>query len=160
MHIDDKKLNTFQDGTLDSQNMIAFLEHLDHCDFCLNQMIQQEEVPRITAPSYLKEQILSKASSPEVQVVKAASETSRKMQLLYFSLHTAIGVLAALFLLFCIGTTDFSLIKHDHIIQTERNQEITKKWQGNQLYDFTQGIGQGITNNTSSVTHYLNNIFK
>lgn len=158
MHIDDKELNNFHNETMDSETLRAFLEHLENCDFCLDQMIHQEEEKCIAAPSYLKEQILNKASSPEVQVAKAASETSRKMQMLYYSLQTAAGVLAALFLLFSIGSIELPIPSShsEYNAQAENTQETTSKQRGNRLYDFTKDIGQTITDNTGFVTDYLN----
>ena len=82
--------------------MIAFLEHLDQCDFCLDQMIEEEirntDQP---APDYLAEQILNRAAAPDVQAAKAVRTTSRKMQLFYYGLRTATGMIAALFSSFC-----------------------------------------------------------
>ena len=89
--------------------MIAFLEHLDQCDFCLDQMIEEEirntDQP---APDYLAEQILNRATAPDVQAAKAVRTTSRKMQLFYYGLRTATGMIAALFLLFVIQQADLS----------------------------------------------------
>ena len=35
MHLDEKKLKKFQNNEMDTNDMLAFLEHLDTCDFCL-----------------------------------------------------------------------------------------------------------------------------
>lgn len=110
MHIQENSLKKFTDSdTASTEEMIAFLEHLDQCDFCLEQMIEEET--RSTAhpaPDYLTEQILSRAAAPDIQAAKAVHTTSRKMQLFYYGLRTATGVIAALFLLFVIQQTDLS----------------------------------------------------
>ena len=66
MHINKKGLIEFDNGNMNTQEVIEFLSHLDHCDFCLDQMMEQEDSSTDTAPSYLMEQILDKADSGEV----------------------------------------------------------------------------------------------
>ena len=110
MHVREKSLNKITDSnTVSTEEMIAFLEHLDQCDFCLDQMIEEEirntDQP---APDYLAEQILNRATAPDVQAAKAVRTTSRKMQLFYYGLRTATGMIAALFLLFVIQQADLS----------------------------------------------------
>ena len=63
MHINKKDLIEFDNGNMNTQEVIEFLSHLDHCDFCLDQMMEQEDNSTDTAPSYLMEQILDKADS-------------------------------------------------------------------------------------------------
>ena len=57
MHIDKNDLIEFDNGTMNEQELIEFLSHLDHCDSCLDQMIEQENHSPVTVPSYLAEQI-------------------------------------------------------------------------------------------------------
>ena len=97
MHINKKDLIEFDNGNMNTQEVIEFLSHLDHCDFCLDQMMEQEDSSTDTAPPYLMEQILNKADSGEVQLTRAANKASRKIQLLHYSLQTAAGVMVALF---------------------------------------------------------------
>ena len=41
MHVREKSLNKITDSnTVSTEEMIAFLEHLDQCDSCLDQMIE------------------------------------------------------------------------------------------------------------------------
>ena len=91
MHINKKDLIEFDNGNMNTQEVIEFLSHLDHCDFCLDQMMEQEDSSTDTAPPYLMEQILNKADSGEVQLARAANKASRKIQLLHYSLQTAAG---------------------------------------------------------------------
>lgn len=62
MHIDNRDWQSFQENTMNTQDMIAFLEHLDKCDFCLEQMLQQENNMDSPTPGYLKEQIMTRAN--------------------------------------------------------------------------------------------------
>ena len=100
MHIDNDDLIKFENGTMEEDELIEFLSHLDRCDFCLEQMMTQESnTPAASAPAYLADQILGKADSGEVQFAKAANKASHKVQLLYYGLQTAAGIAVALFLL-------------------------------------------------------------
>ena len=152
MHIDKNDLIEFDNGTMNEQELIEFLSHLDHCDSCLDQMIEQENHSPVTAPSYLAEQIMDKAISSEVQFARAANKVSRKVQFLRYGLQTAAGVAAALLLLFSIPDIDFSELRSNcSSVQSER----TVQEHSSQLYDFSRGINQSICDGTSSLVRYI-----
>lgn len=50
MHIPQDELQKFQSGTMDTEEMIHFLEHMEQCDFCLDQLLQEEETASAPAP--------------------------------------------------------------------------------------------------------------
>ena len=50
MHINKKYLIEFDNGNMNTQEVIEFLSHLDHCDFCLDQMMEQENNSTDTLP--------------------------------------------------------------------------------------------------------------
>ena len=137
MHINKKDLIEFDNGNMNTQEVIEFLSHLDHCDFCLDQMM---------------EQILTKADSGEVQLARAANKASRKMQLLHYSLQTAAGVMVALLLLFSIPNLDFTSLHQDTSSQTDR---ILPEHENGRLYQFTRELGQNIGDGTSSFIKYV-----
>lgn len=152
MHIDKNDLIEFDNGTMNEQELIEFLSHLDHCDSCLDQMIEQENHSPVTTPSYLAEQIMDKAISSEVQFARAANKVSRKVQFLRYGLQTAAGVAAALLLLFSIPDIDFSELRSNcSSVQSER----TVQEHSSQLYDFSRGINQSICDGTSSLVQYI-----
>lgn len=153
MHISEKEKKNFQAGYMTTEETIAFLEHLDNCDFCLEQLVQEEEQHFTVTPAYLKEQILQTALSPEVQVTKAVRTTSHRMQTFYYSLRTALGVAAALFLLFSIDQVEFS--PHPRSLDIKTEAPVTQR-SGNRLYDLSQKVGQRLTGSTTAVTDYLN----
>ena len=152
MHIDKNDLIEFDNGTMNEQELIEFLSHLNHCDSCLDQMIEQENHSPVTAPSYLAEQIMDKAISSEVQFARAANKVSRKVQFLRYGLQTAAGVAAALLLLFSIPDIDFSELRSNYSsVQSERRVPE----HNSQLYDFSRGINQSICDGTSSLVQYI-----
>ena len=137
MHINKKDLIEFDNGNMNTQEIIEFLSHLDHCDFCLDQMM---------------EQILDKADSGEVQLARAANQASRKIQLLHYSLQTAAGVMVALLLLFSIPNLDFTSLHQDTSSQTDR---ILPEHENGRLYQFTRELGQNIGDGTGSFIKYI-----
>lgn len=152
MHIDKNDLIEFDNDTMNEQELIEFLSHLDHCDSCLDQMIEQENHSPVTAPSYLAEQIMDKAISSEVQFARAANKVSRKVQFLRYGLQTAAGAAAALLLLFSIPDIDFSELRSNcSSVQSER----TVQEHSSQLYDFSRDINQSICDGTSSLVQYI-----
>ena len=62
MHIPQDELQKFQDGTMNTDEMIHFLEHMEQCDFCLDELLQNEDAASEYAPSYLQDEILKKAT--------------------------------------------------------------------------------------------------
>ena len=153
MHIDKNDLIEFDNGTMNEQELIEFLSHLNHCDSCLDQMIEQENHSPVTAPSYLAKQIMDKAISSEVQFARAANKVSRKVQFLRYGLQTAAGVAAALLLLFSIPSVDFSELRSNHY-STQSERTVPER-SGNQLYDFSRGVNQSICDGTSSLAQYI-----
>ena len=104
MHIPQDEFQKFQDGTMNTDEMIRFLEHMDQCDFCLDELLQNEDAASEYAPSYLQDEILKKAASPEVQASRKIHETAYWMKLLCAGLRTAVGMGVALIMLFfCIS---------------------------------------------------------
>ena len=146
MHINKKDLIEFDNGNMNTQEVIEFLSHLDHCDFCLDQMMEQEDSSTDTAPAYLMEQILDKADSGEVQLARVANQASRKIRLLHYSLQTA------LLLLFSIPNLDFTSLYQDTSSQTDR---ILPEHENGRLYQFTRELGQNIGDGTGSFIKYV-----
>lgn len=165
MHIHEEELNRFQKENLSTSDMIAFLDHLDGCDFCLEQLLREEQISqrttRIQAPSYMKQQILRKATSPEVQASKAAIATSHRAQLLYYSLQTAVGIVTALFLLFTAANAELPLFHRDFPIYREFSPADVSSFKDeapsarNRLYDFARNIGSEISEGTGTLTKHL-----
>lgn len=110
MHIPQDELQKFQNGTMNTEEMIHFLEHMEQCDFCLEQLIQDEESVSEHAPSYLQDEILKKAASPEIQTSRKIHETAYWMKLFCAGLRTAVGMGVALIMLFSVSQTDLTTL--------------------------------------------------
>lgn len=158
MHISREELDKFQENSMNSQEMIAFLEHIDQCDYCLAQMLDEEDsLPAVQAPAYLKEQILTKAATPAIQAGKTVHTASYRMQLLYCGLKTVVGVMMALFLLFSVTQVDFaSLISTASITRELPDREYLPEKHPDYLADFSRKINRELTEGSRALTSYLN----
>lgn len=160
MHLEPKDIKHFENNTLETEEMIAFLEHLNTCDFCLEQVLSDKELTgNVHAPKCLKEQILSRAAQTDVQTAKAVRETSHKMQLFCYSLRTAAGVVAALFLLFTMGSIDFSsLLRKEPLTIEAVVPRPPQKSRPNYLNKFSSHLGRELNKSTFAVSSGLNQI--
>lgn len=168
MHIQKKSMEIFeQNEKMSASEMIDFLEHLEQCDFCLEQMLKEEEnsSPVITAPAYLSEEILEKAASFDVQTPKIIRTASRRTELFHYRLRTAAGVAAALALLFLSGHVEFTPrpVPAEQTVEFSSGQQAP--WErGSGLAHFSRAIGSGISSGSDKLSDYLrsfpNKIFK
>ena len=108
MHINNNDLEKFQNDVMNTDEMISFLEHLDQCDYCLEQLIEHSEQDTQTvAPAYMKETIMKRATAPDTRARKAAVDTTHKMRIFYEGLRTVVGVALALVMLLSLGQANF-----------------------------------------------------
>lgn len=160
MHVQGELFEKFQNETMEPEEMIAFLSHLEECDYCLNELAHTQEctAPAL-APSYLKEQILQRAADPDVQTARIVRTTSRKMELFFYSLRTAVGVITALFLLFAANQVDFSALPHltpHKEVQQEFPLSERKPRSKTGIYDFSQSITFELSKSTTRLTDSIN----
>lgn len=104
MHLEQEKLEAFQEGSMDTEEWIQFLEHMSICDYCAGQLDSDKTGQK--APSYLKEQMMQRVQKLDVQTAVTVKRASGKMQLFLYGLKTAAAVLAALIMLFAIPPYD------------------------------------------------------
>ena len=96
MHINNNDLNNFQNEEMNTDEIIAFLEHMKHCDYCLNQLADKYTDHASSAPAYLKETIMERVTAPDIQIQKTAANATYKMRFFYDGLRTVVGVVLAL----------------------------------------------------------------
>ncbi len=157
MHVSHDEFQKFQDNSMNAEEMIAFLKHIDDCDYCLEQILNLERKSPIQSPAYMKEQILSKAATPAVQTGRAITAASYRMQLFCCGIRTAAGVLMALLLLFGISEVDFASLTPQSSIRMELPEEPSMpERRSNHLYDFSHNVNQGLTKGSKALTNYFN----
>ena len=80
MHINSNDLNNFQNEEMNTDEIIAFLEHMNHCDYCLNQLVDEYTDDASSAPAYLKGTIMDFVSPQLPQSTAKSSETRREIR--------------------------------------------------------------------------------
>ena len=155
MHIPQDELQKFQDGTMNTDEMIHFLEHIDQCDFCLEQLLQDEETSSEHAPAYLQDKILKKAASPEIQASRKIHETAYWMKLLCTGLRTAVGMGVALIMLFSVSQTDFTSLH----TSSETKARISSSFDiGFNLNQLSRKVGSQLSENSQNISDNLSDL--
>lgn len=95
-HILQEQLLQFKQGKMDPQEKIKLLEHIRTCDYCANHLAALMEGELTAAPPDLKKKILTAVKKPEIQIAKKVNETSKRMQLLWYSLRVGAATIGAL----------------------------------------------------------------
>ena len=148
MHIPQDELQKFQDGTMNTDEMIHFLEHMEQCDFCLDELLQNEDAASEYAPSYLQDEILKKAASPEVQASRKIHETAYWMKLLCAGLRTAVGMGVALIMLFSVFHTS-----------PETKAKISSSLDiGSGLNQLSMQVGSQLSEHSQKISNNLNDL--
>lgn len=155
MHIPQDELQKFQDGTMNTDEMIHFLEHMDQCDFCLEQLLQDEETSPEHAPAYLQDEILKKAASVEIQTSRKIHETAYWMKLLCVGLRTAVGMGIALIMLFSVSQTDFTTLHPS----PETKAKISSSFDiGSSLNQFSRQVGSQFSEHSQKISDNLGDL--
>ena len=155
MHINSNDLNNFQNEKMNTDEIIAFLEHLDHCDYCLDQLIEEHADHASPAPAYLKGTIIKRVASPDIQVRKTAADATHKMRLFYEGLRTVVGIVLALVMLFSLGQINFI---SPQVPQSTAKSSETRREIRTSLRNFSDGITDGISDTPQKVVDYINSI--
>lgn len=156
MHINNNDLHNFENDVMNTNDMIAFLEHIDQCDFCLEQLIEHQthETENI-APVYMKDAIMKRATAPNTQVQKVTLETTHKMKLFYEGLRTVVGVALALIMLFSLGQAElFSPQAPKSTAQTTAARQEAKT----SFHNFSSGITDGLSDGSQKIVDCINSI--
>ena len=81
------------------------------------------------------------------------------MQLFYLGVRTAVGVAAALVLLFTVSSQiDFTSVSLRIPLQTEASPPTQPVQKKDYLYDFSRGISDGLSYGSQKITDYLNDV--
>lgn len=150
-HITKEMFQNWQRGKMSSQEEEEFLSHTGICTFCAEQFGNWMEDDLLEPPAYLKEEIVKRTRQIDVQTVVKVKCTTKRMQLMLYSLKVGFAVVASIFLLTI--TTNFQNMKsvklqsqQKQTESVEREESITDKLnQGSSLVndalnDMTSGF--------------------
>ena len=131
MHINSNDLNNFQNEEMNTDEIIAFLEHMKHCDYCLNQ------------------------------IQKTAANATYKMRFFYEGLRTVVGVVLALVMLFSLGQMDFvsPQLPQSTAKSSETRREIRTSLRNfsNGITDGISDAPQKVVNYINSISNTITN---
>ncbi len=99
-HICEEEFDLFLQDRMDQEQTINFLEHIGNCNFCADQFEIHMAEDMLPAPRNFKDNLLTATKRPEIQLARRAQETSKRMQLLFYSLKVGTAAAGALLLLF------------------------------------------------------------
>lgn len=98
-HISDKDFYAFQHDFMNQKEREIFLDHIATCNYCADLFATSMSEDLIAAPRDLKTNILKAVKRPEVQLAARVRKTSKRMQLLVYSLKVGTATAVALLLL-------------------------------------------------------------
>ena len=127
-HVTEEWLNAWRDGLLNHEEEYAMLAHIGCCEYCADRLAQILEEDPIQPPAYLKEEILERSKSPDVQAARTVYQASRQMRLLLYSLKVGLAVATSLFLLFCTSRIDSELLRMEWKQTEPIHSSITEEW--------------------------------
>ena len=155
MHINNNDLSTFQNQEMNTDELIAFLEHLDTCDYCLDQLMNDQSNESPAAPAYMKETIMRRATAPDTQVQKATANATYRMRLFYEGLRTVVGVVLALIMLFSLGQINWVT---PQIPESKAESAEARRDARESFLNFSDGITGGFSDGSKKVVDYINSI--
>nr|WP_295277296.1 hypothetical protein [uncultured Blautia sp.] len=155
MHINNNNLTNFQTEKMTTDELIVFLEHLDTCDYCLEQLINNQNSFQTAAPAYMKETIMNRARDTDTQVQKTAVNATHQIHLFYEGLRTVVGVVLALIMLFSLGQINcFS----PQYLQSPSQSAKERLEAQTSFHNFSDGITDSFSGGSKKIVDYINSI--
>lgn len=132
-HISDSQLESFISGKIADENFIMLLEHAGQCTFCAEQLGEaiEEGMMSIMPPAYLKDQIREQVEHLDVVVENKVKQTSKRLQLLFYSFRVAATVSLAVVMLCVISVFPKTDMTKVEAARLERYQEKIERDQEN-----------------------------
>ena len=120
IHLTERDFEAWEQGILSGIQAEAFLTHTANCPHCgdawFSYMSRHEEA-LVEPPAYLAEEITERVHQPDVVIAQKAHTTSKKVQLLLYSLKVGVALAASIYMLFAMDAqmfeqmTNFMLFK-------------------------------------------------
>ena len=120
IHLTDHDFEAWEQGVLSDTQMEAFLTHTANCPHCGDAWFvymsrHTETLPE--PPAYLAEEITERVHEPDVVIAQKAHTTSKKVQLLLYSLKVGVALAASIYMLFAMDPQMFELMANFTILK-------------------------------------------
>lgn len=113
IHLTERDMEAWEQGFLSDAQEEAFLRHTACCPHCgdawfayMSRRSEALEEP----PAYVAEEILARVHDPDVVIAQKARTTSKKVQLLLYSLKVGVALAASIYMIFAMDTTTLDLM--------------------------------------------------
>jgi hypothetical protein len=157
-HLSESEFVAFQNDTMNQKDKLAFLEHISSCTFCSDQFASYMSKDLIPAPRDMKADILKAVNRPEIQLAIRVKETSKKMQLLIYSLKVGTAtIVALLLLLLSVNLTNFA-VSPDKWAKDANTAETTTETKDNE--PLTSVIRDGMDAICNDILDFSNTIMR
>lgn len=107
IHLTEHDFEAWEQGILSDAQMEAFLTHTANCPHCgdawFAHMSRHEEILE-EPPAYLAQEITERVHQPDVVIAQKAHTTSKRVQLLLYSLKVGVALAASIYMLFAMDT--------------------------------------------------------
>lgn len=113
VHLTDHDFEAWEQSSLSDTQMEAFLTHTANCPHCGDAWFaymsrHTEALPE--PPAYLAQEITERVHQPDVVIAQKAHTTSKRIQLLVYSLKVGVALAASIYMLFAMDTQIFDLM--------------------------------------------------
>lgn len=145
-HIPEEAFHKFRWNLMDAQEKVEFLEHISSCDFCSDLFAEHMSKDLVTAPRELKANLMKAVRSPEIRLRKLAKQSSKRMQLLLYSLKVGTAMAGALLIL--LWSISFS---NKQIPQTEKETQKPSISFTSAIRDNMNTLNSGLSNLSNQI---------
>ena len=120
IHLSEQDFEAWEQGRLSDAQMEAFLTHTANCPHCgaawfAYMSRHAEALPE--PPAYLAQEITERVHQPDVVIAQKARTTSKKVQLLLYSLKVGVALAASIYMLFAMDPQMFDLMANFTILK-------------------------------------------
>lgn len=155
-HISDADFILFQQNLMNQTEKVKFLEHINTCDYCAEHFATLMSEDIIIAPRDMKANILKATKRPEVQIAKKAKETSKQMQLFWYSLKVGTATVCALLLL--LLTMNISNAPNEFKLPVAVSSGVINDQEDKE--PFAAAIRDNMDSISNNILNFTNNIMK
>ena len=120
IHLTEHDFEAWEQGILSGTQTKAFLTHTAVCPHCgdawfayMSRHTETLEEP----PAYLEQEITDRVHDPDVVIAQKAHTTSKKVQLLLYSLKVGVALAASIYMLFAMDPKMFDLMTNVMLFQ-------------------------------------------
>lgn len=134
-HITEEMWISLENDTISQKEYMQILEHTCDCTWCAERLaeilmpddaaVMEADAAAVMPPSYLAEEILERTKQLDVQAVVTVKQTSKKVQLLLYSLKVSAAVAFSILILGI--TANFQDIRFIQMEQPQRVEQMSEE---------------------------------